>query len=294
MAKIYPVRVPQLASLPLFRGAPLDALTLLVAKLEPVLIPANTVIVEAGSPGASVYFIAKGRCKAIGPGHEHALGAGDYFGARACMFLEPHLETIETVNAVQTWRLKKAVLQDFMLSRPDYFLEVKERLNETHAGRLTVPSLEDLTASSLGAHLPPSALIMVRHSLLHPVVVETGGVVAGRGRPVEWLLYIATGKAVDGPHTAARPGEWLGLGLLLDDTPHWPRSIVAKDRLEGWRLSLTDLAALHAPGPRSAFLKRIQALPWVASAPQRPSPNHTKETTNGEPVGPRSRSSTPT
>jgi hypothetical protein len=103
---------------------------------------------------------------------------------------------------------------------------------------------------------------------------------------VEWLLYIATGKAVDGPHTAARPGEWLGLGLLLDDTPHWPRSIVAKDRLEGWRLSLTDLAALHAPGPRSAFLKRIQALPWVA--------NHTKETTNGEPVGPRSRSSTPT
>lgn len=27
----------------------------------------------------------------LAPGHEHALGAGDYFGARACMFLEPHL-----------------------------------------------------------------------------------------------------------------------------------------------------------------------------------------------------------
>lgn len=47
----------------------------------------------------------------------------------------------------------------------------------------------------------------------------TGGVVAGRGRPVEGLLYIATGKAVDGPHTAARPGEWPRAGGGAEEGP---------------------------------------------------------------------------
>jgi len=270
MAKIYPVRAPQLASLPLFRGAPIDAITALVTRLEPVLMPANTTIVEAGTPGTWVYFIAKGRCRASRPGRAQVIGAGDCFGARACIFLEPHAETIETVNAVQTWRLRKAVLQDFMLSRPDHFLDVKGRLNEAHALTLQLPKLEDLLTSSLGAHLPPAAMASIRHSLIHPVVIETGGMVVGRSRPVDWLLYVATGKAVDGPHTAASPGEWLGLNHVLADAPYWEHAIVAKDRLEGWRLSLTDLAALHAPGPRSAFLHKVQTLPWAPKQPSSP------------------------
>lgn len=37
--------------------------------------------------------------------------------------------TVRTLNTVQAWRLKKSILQDFMLSRPHHFLEVKQRLN---------------------------------------------------------------------------------------------------------------------------------------------------------------------
>jgi len=270
MAWIYPVRAPQLAALLPFRGAPFDALTDLVTHLEPVCVSSGTVILEAGGPGTCLYFIAKGRCMATDPasGREEAFGAGEAIGVRACIFLEPHIYTVRTLNTVQAWCLNKSILQDFMLSRPHHFLEIKQRLNAAFALTLDRPTLNMLEGSSLGNHLSAMELGIIWTHHLRPFVVEAGAPLVSAREAVDAVLYIARGSATDGS-TVVGPGDCLGLLNVMNDEPLWGHTVVARDRVEGWRLSLGALASIPvaaspaAPRSRRALLRRLHTLQWI-------------------------------
>eukprot|EP00668_Euglena_longa_P046706 GGOE01062413.1.p2 GENE.GGOE01062413.1~~GGOE01062413.1.p2 ORF type:complete len:295 (+),score=96.78 GGOE01062413.1:979-1863(+) len=254
MAMVYKVRPTQLANTILFHGWDVPTLEQVVAKLQPTLFPEDSIILEAGSPGTAVFIVAKGRCRIVRGAASGTveLTAGALLGLRGCMFVEPHPHEVRAATTVQAWRLPKATLMDFMLLRPDRFLEAKRRLNEELAQTLLKPPLEALFADSPIAAAPRSVQQQL-YSLLQPVVFAAHDPVVGKGDLADHLLFVAGGRCVAGgavlPCSTTR---CLGADLLSKHAPCWRQTISAQERVEGWRLPLAELLVLADTPPCTA------------------------------------------
>eukprot|EP00667_Euglena_gracilis_P000692 EG_transcript_692 len=265
MARIYRVRPAQLASTALFRRWDVATLEQVVAKLQPVFFQEDAVILEAGSPGTAIYILAKGRCRLAAGAAAEERTAGAMLGLRGCVFLEPHRHEVRALTTVQAWRLPKAALMDFLLQRPDRFLEAKQRLNADLARMLAKPPLEDLVGGSPFHGLPRSTQLQL-YAALQPFVVAPQDPVVRQGEPVDALLFLTAGQCTEG----AAPGpagavRCLGAEPLRHRTPRWPRTVTALDRVEGWQLPLADVVAglerqLDTPPPAARALLADLAL----------------------------------
>eukprot|EP00667_Euglena_gracilis_P002430 EG_transcript_2431 len=243
MASIYRVHPAQLASTSLFQGWDLPTLEQVVARLLPVFFPEDAVILKAGSPGTAVFFVAKGRCHTVRAGVVEEQAAGALLGLRGCVFLEPHQHEVRACTTVQAWRLPKAILMDFLLRRPDRFLEAKHRLNTELAQTLVRPPLVELVEDWPLQKLPRSVQQQLR-SRLQPFVVAPLDAVVRAGEWVETLMFLSGPQPSGGCVRHGTAGRWLGADELQHGSQRWLHSVTAQERVEGWRLPLTDVAAV--------------------------------------------------
>ena len=109
MSKIYKVQPTTLARSLVFKEFTQEMLEEICTKMEPVCFAENTTLLQRGSAGTCLYFISKGRCEQICEGDEKRryppkiLGAGDMFGVRAVLLVEPEYYTVRSLNTIQAW-----------------------------------------------------------------------------------------------------------------------------------------------------------------------------------------------
>eukprot|EP00668_Euglena_longa_P008134 GGOE01009787.1.p1 GENE.GGOE01009787.1~~GGOE01009787.1.p1 ORF type:complete len:441 (+),score=131.17 GGOE01009787.1:48-1325(+) len=240
MADIHRVNPAQLASTALFQDWDTPTLEQVVARLQPVFFTEQTVIIAPGSPGTALYIVATGRCAVMQAGQPVEVTAEAMLGMRSCVFLEPNENEVRATTTVQAWRLARATLLDFMLRRPDRFLEAKARLNEEAARALRKPTPQELLGDCALSKLPPAGLRRV-YARLQPVVYAAHDVVVTEGQPVDCLLFVTSGHCSTSSGVLPHQGLCLGVEEVVRGCARWDQRVVAQERVEGWRITLPDV-----------------------------------------------------
>jgi CRP-like cAMP-binding protein len=249
MARIYKVYPAQLENSVLFQGWDTDVLQDLIGKLEPVVFLPHSVIFEAGKPGNSLYFICSGRCEGVhfGPNgseqHHVIWGAGEQLGIRSIIFPEPQFYQVTALTTVQAWRLDKQQLMNYMLSRPQDFLAVKDRTNALYSTFLERPPICVLKNCSPQMEQLPEEVIERFYDAMQPRMLEPRAVVAHEGEPVSCLWFLTHGSCAD-PLETALAGSVLGLDHVEEGRSCWQYAVVTMERTDCWVLPLADMASV--------------------------------------------------
>jgi len=274
MKQIYKVRPAQLASSLLFQNWDVVTLEELVTRLEPFVFAEQEALVRQGDYGACLYIIARGRCDAVSvfpaiPGgqpvtHRVQLSSGDQLGQRGCLFVEPQPATVTAITTVQAWRLSRAALMDFMLRRPDWFLEAKQRLNQEFERLIPRPTIQHLLSCSLlPLELPLRLAERIHETCLAPRVVEGGTPVVSAGEGFRGVFLLVGGRCkVGGKQLAA--GAALGIDQVVAGAKVWPETATAVTRVDAWVVDFKTLSNVLAPSGKGAaaspVLQRLQLI----------------------------------
>lgn len=109
----------ELGRVPLFSDVGSAGLDALLRSLQPEERPAGAVVVREGDPGDAFYVIRSGRVRvsnaANGPLAE--LGAGAYFGEMALSSDTPRNATVEAIEPVRLWALRREAFDRLLLQQ---------------------------------------------------------------------------------------------------------------------------------------------------------------------------------
>eukprot|EP00667_Euglena_gracilis_P002351 EG_transcript_2351 len=274
MNQIYKVRPAQLASTVLFMNWDLKVLEDLVTRLEPFVFNENQVMVKQGDPGTCLYMIARGKCECTIVSkhpetgevttHTSWLSSGDQMGQRGCLFVEPQPATVRAVTTVQAWKLKKSILMDYMLQRPDWFLGAKQRLNREFEKFIPKPTMKHM----MGCGVVPTDFNQrlaerIYDMCLQPRIIESTAPLVLAGEEVRGVFLLVGGLCTfEGRQFG--PGSTLGVEQVLRHESFWAESIVANARLDVWFFCFKTLYnVLQKPGkvpPNHPPLVKLQQL----------------------------------
>lgn len=164
-----------------FAELPDEALQLLLADLESVTVPEETMVVRQGDAPEHVYIVEEGRLRVHsvqdGRGRDVAyLRRGDYFGEEALFADEPQRASVETVVRCRLLALPRASFQRLARNYPDLRSELQQRLSQRQYRRTARIPLdfvnELLTAEALATPVSPEQ-VDVDHTETYAVVAAS-------------------------------------------------------------------------------------------------------------------------
>lgn len=116
--------VKQLARSELFASLDRQALLALADKAAEHQLPSGAVVIEAGSPGRSLFVVVEGVVEVLAPGeHEDGLrvstlGPGSHFGEYALLCGEPRSATIRTLCRSRLFEIDRSALAPILQAQP--------------------------------------------------------------------------------------------------------------------------------------------------------------------------------
>jgi CRP-like cAMP-binding protein len=125
-----------LKQIPPFKDLSDDSFESIADTVNDVSFPPETVIIEAGDKGDSLYIIKKGTVEVyIKSGGEEKvvltqLGENDYFGEMALITGEPRSATVETLSEVECLRLEKSGFDQLIKDNPAISLSLSHMLSQ--------------------------------------------------------------------------------------------------------------------------------------------------------------------
>ena len=101
-----------------------------VAEIMPLLhahnLPAGIEIIEKGSPGKAIYFIAVGKVRMTHDNETRIYSTGDFFGAAAMMAGQPHRADYRTVSRCRLLKLHRDDISRLAAAHPDIVQHIRE------------------------------------------------------------------------------------------------------------------------------------------------------------------------
>ncbi len=130
------VEAARLRAVPLLRGLPAEALTVLAAHVRTERYGQGETVVRQGDPGDRVCIIVAGQVDVVvsKDGHERSvnvLNPGDYFGEIALLSDEPHAATVVTTEPTTLYSVPETAFRTLLDSDPG----VRETIIQTMAER---------------------------------------------------------------------------------------------------------------------------------------------------------------
>ena len=112
-----------------------EGLAALLQALEPVEVPAGTVIVTQGDPPGPMYIIEDGRCRVhIGVDGRRRnvayLRKGEFFGELSVLRDQPREATVEAVTPCRLFALTQSTYESLLGSSPDFRAAIEERIEQ--------------------------------------------------------------------------------------------------------------------------------------------------------------------
>lgn len=112
-----------LAHVPLFQGAPLDALDQVLPRFVAREAPAGAVVVEQGGPGDELFLVETGELAVTArvggaPVRLGTLRPGDLFGEMALLRDAPRTATVTALTSARLWTLSRAAFDDAVARAP--------------------------------------------------------------------------------------------------------------------------------------------------------------------------------
>ncbi len=155
------------------------------------------VIVEAGAPGESVFFIEEGQIRLISQSSEgesfEELEEGGLFGHTALITGKPYPATAYAVTDVSVWFISRAVYPDLIREHPAIKLAFSRALAETLGPTDQLEAVERIRRLSLFTDVPTEALtaLVGRLVLRH---FPAGEVIYSEGTPGDALYVVESGE----------------------------------------------------------------------------------------------------
>lgn len=113
-------RLRLLRTVPLFRDLPTDEAFALAERLEPVAVPAHTVIFRKDEPGDALYVVVEGTCTMQTDGRPVAsFGRGEFFGELSLLDGEPRSTDAVASTEASLLRLRAQDFDEILVHRPD-------------------------------------------------------------------------------------------------------------------------------------------------------------------------------
>ncbi len=129
-------RVALLRRADLFAATPGRVLAGLAQVLEEVELPAGAHVMVEGAVEDWLYIVEHGEVEVIRSDRRVQMGAGSVVGELAVLDPQPRSATVMTLSPVRLLRLRKAVFDEALRSRPEIargvIADLVRRIRETH------------------------------------------------------------------------------------------------------------------------------------------------------------------
>jgi MFS family permease len=115
-----PIReIALLRGLPMFAPLSLVGVERLAANLQPLEVPAGTVVIREGDPGDRFFFVEEGELAVTIEGRTiSTLGPGDGFGEIALLRDEPRMATVSAITSARVFTLERDVFLEVVTGHP--------------------------------------------------------------------------------------------------------------------------------------------------------------------------------
>jgi HlyB family type I secretion system ABC transporter len=116
-----------------FAHLPVEALAMMLADLEPVVVDAGTLIIREGDPAGPMYVVEEGRLRVFSEvdgirRYVRYLRRGDFFGEVSLFKGEPRSSSVESVSPCRLLRLTEQTFTRLLRSYPEFRAELEQRM----------------------------------------------------------------------------------------------------------------------------------------------------------------------